>query len=165
MKKTLIALALLASMSSQAEVLHHGLPLAPFALTDHEGKPFVPQDLRGVRTLLYFGFTSCPDVCPAALSVLKVAQSQLPGVKVVFVTIDPKDSPEQLAAYAQRFGMRAASGDVVKLLASLGSKWDGADLNTHPATVFGIDSRGRWAAYWRFPQDAQQIVNEMHQVK
>jgi protein SCO1/2 len=83
----------------------------PFALTDQNGKRVTDKDFRGRYTLVFFGFTNCPDVCPSALQVMAAALDKL-GAKgqqltPVFITIDPeRDTPAQLAGYVKSFHSR-----------------------------------------------------------
>lgn len=84
----------------------------PFTLTDHHGRTVTDRDLRGGWTLLYFGYTSCPDVCPTELQTMAAALGMLPPdlaarVRPVFATIDPeRDTPERLASYVALFDPR-----------------------------------------------------------
>src|SRR5665213_4131965 len=76
--------------------------LGEFSLIDQNNAQFTAAQLRGAPTLVYFGFTHCPDVCPVTLlqlaQVLKTAM--VPGLRVVFITVDPaRDTPAQLAQY------------------------------------------------------------------
>ena len=81
----------------------------PFALVDQTGKPVTDKDFRGRYMLVFFGFTHCPDVCPAELQVMADALGQL-GPKAaeivpVFITLDPeRDTPEVVGAYVKNFG-------------------------------------------------------------
>jgi cytochrome oxidase Cu insertion factor (SCO1/SenC/PrrC family) len=83
----------------------------PFALTDQNGKRVTDKDFRGRYTLVFFGFTMCPDVCPSALQVMAAALDKL-GAKgqqltPVFITVDPeRDTPAQLAGYVKSFHPR-----------------------------------------------------------
>ena len=83
----------------------------PFALTDQDGKRVTDKDFRGRYTLVFFGFTMCPDVCPSALQVMAAALEKL-GAKgqqltPVFMTVDPeRDTPAQLAGYVKSFHPR-----------------------------------------------------------
>jgi protein SCO1/2 len=85
--------------------------LQGFHLVDHTGRPFDAEALRGRWSLLFFGFTHCPDVCPTTLATLARAQEQLrrvpaygPNGRVVFVSVDPeRDSPEVIAEYVTYF--------------------------------------------------------------
>ena len=92
-----------------------------FVLTDQDGRAFGPNDLRGKWSLLFFGFTHCPDVCPTTLYDLHQVKTRLEeqhGVsgdayQVVFVSIDPeRDTPEKLRDYVAYFdpSFRAATG-------------------------------------------------------
>ena len=87
-------------------------PTRDFTLHDQDGKIFHLKDHRGQIVLLFFGYTSCPDVCPTTLS--KVARiSKLLGslnqkLLTIFVTIDPKrDTAQKLKEYMQYFGINA----------------------------------------------------------
>lgn len=80
----------------------------PFTLTDHTGKRVTEKDFLGRYTLLFFGYTHCPDICPSALQVIAAALEKLgdkgKAVTPVFVTLDPeRDTPEKLASYIQSF--------------------------------------------------------------
>ncbi|MFF2805855.1 SCO family protein [Streptomyces sp. NPDC058000] len=73
------------------------------ALTDSDGKPYdLLEKTKGHPTLIYFGYTNCPDVCPTTMANIAVAVKQLPqaersDLRVVFVTSDPeRDTPAQL---------------------------------------------------------------------
>ena len=83
----------------------------PFSLIDHTGKRVTEKDFRGRHMLVFFGFTSCPDVCPAGLQVMTAALDRL-GAKAervtpLFITIDPeRDTPERLAQYVKSFHSR-----------------------------------------------------------
>lgn len=77
----------------------------PISLTDHTGRRVTEADFKGQPTVVYFGFTYCPDVCPAALSTLGAAYRILPEDAVrpqtLLITVDPeRDTPEALALYA-----------------------------------------------------------------
>ena len=82
-----------------------------FTLTDNTGKRVTDQDFRGKYTLVFFGFTSCPDICPAGLQLIAGALEKL-GTKAqritpIFISVDPqRDTPEKLAAYVKNFDTR-----------------------------------------------------------
>lgn len=83
----------------------------PFNLTDHNGHTVTDRDFRGRYMLVYFGYTFCPDVCPAGLQVMSAALDQLGAeadrVVPLFVSLDPaRDTPEKLAEYVKSFGPR-----------------------------------------------------------
>ena len=82
-----------------------------FTLTDNTGKRVTDQDFHGKYTLVFFGFTSCPDICPAGLQLIAGALEKL-GTKAqritpIFISVDPqRDTPEKLAAYVKNFDPR-----------------------------------------------------------
>lgn len=85
-------------------------PAPDFTLTDTEGKPFPFREVTaGTVTLLFFGYTNCPDVCPVHMANIAAALHSLPDavarqVKVVFVTTDPeRDTPERIRAWLDHF--------------------------------------------------------------
>lgn len=98
--------------------------LPPFSLQQSDGTPLVAGELKGRWTLVYLGFTHCPDVCPTTLAQLAQAQKQwatLPGAtrpQVLFVSVDPeRDTPAVVGNYARRFAREtlAATGEVAAL--------------------------------------------------
>ena len=87
-----------------------------FALIDHTGAPRTQADFLGKHTLIYFGFTWCPDVCPSAMlimaDVVEDLQAQGKAVQPLFITVDPqRDTVEKLADYAAQIpGLVALTG-------------------------------------------------------
>ncbi|HEX8374992.1 MAG TPA: SCO family protein, partial [Geminicoccaceae bacterium] len=86
-----------------AAVGEPALPLfgGPFALVDQDGRPRRDTDFRGRHLLVYFGYTSCPDLCPLGLDTIVQALGLLgpraAGLQPVFVTVDPaRDTPAVL---------------------------------------------------------------------
>lgn len=112
--------------------LPHPVALPPQTFTDTAGKPY---DLRtrdaGKITLLYFGYTHCPDICPTTMADLSVARNQLPPtlrvkVRVVFVTVDPRrDTSPVIRTWLNHFstsfvGLRAPINTVAAAQKSVG---------------------------------------------
>jgi len=88
-------------------------PKPNFVLTDTEGRPFAFREAtEGTMTLLFFGYTNCPDVCPVHMANIAAALHKLPDavarqVTVVFVTTDPeRDTPAQIRAWLDHFDTR-----------------------------------------------------------
>lgn len=88
----------------------HARAIAPFALQQSDGTALEPADLQGHWSLVFLGFTHCPDVCPTTLGQLAQAQKtweSIPAAKrprVVFVSVDPeRDSPAKTGEYAAYF--------------------------------------------------------------
>lgn len=76
----------------------------PISLIDHTGARVTEENYKGAPTVIYFGFTYCPDVCPAALSTLGAAYRRLPEgeamPQTLLISVDPqRDTPEALASY------------------------------------------------------------------
>jgi protein SCO1/2 len=73
----------------------------------HQGKPFKLSELKGQPVILYFGYSSCPDVCPVGLAVIRdvlKSAEEFSSIKALFVTVDPqRDTPEVLQEYTQFF--------------------------------------------------------------
>ncbi|GAA5892021.1 hypothetical protein JCM5296_004667 [Sporobolomyces johnsonii] len=97
----------------------------PFVLTDHNGKPFSDQDLLGKWSMVYFGFTNCPDICPEELDkmtevVNSIAESHKVDILPVFITCDPaRDNVEAVKTYVKDFhpslvGLTGSYDDIKK---------------------------------------------------
>jgi protein SCO1/2 len=81
--------------------------IAPFALTDHTGRPFGNAELAAAPSLVFFGFTHCPDICPTtlALSARLRQETALQNLRVLFITVDPgRDDQMALQRYVNAFG-------------------------------------------------------------
>lgn len=83
----------------------------PFTLVDQHGKTVTDRDFRGRHMLVFFGFTHCPDICPAELQVISASLDDLgpeaEKVVPIFITLDPeRDTPEIMADYVKNFGSR-----------------------------------------------------------
>jgi protein SCO1/2 len=83
-------------------------PIADFELTDQNGRPRTLTSLRGAPTLIFFGFTHCPDICPAALTKLKLLHESgggaLRGARVVMISVDgERDTPAVMKKYLASF--------------------------------------------------------------
>lgn len=80
-----------------------------FSLTTQSGKQFTEANLKGRYSLIFFGFSNCPDMCPTALATITEALNSLPEavskeIQPVFITVDPeRDTVEQLAEYSKNF--------------------------------------------------------------
>src|SRR5690606_35411137 len=119
---------------------------ADFRLTDHTGRTVSLSDYRGKGVLLFFGYTTCPDVCPLTLTrldrVLSEMGSDAEDVRVLLVTVDPEnDTPATLARYVGRFGpgFTGLTGEADVLKAILKSYYAYAEPATAP-TYPGVES-------------------------
>jgi protein SCO1/2 len=153
--------------------------LAPFELTDHHGQPFTRERLEGHWTLLYFGFTSCPDICPVTLSVLAQAEQALrtlgggelaEGYHVVLVTVDPeKDDAATLGKYVEAFsprfvGVTGTREEIAELATQLNVAFmkvptpDGGYTVDHTGNIVIVNPRGHYHAFVRVPHERDKIV-------
>jgi protein SCO1 len=165
-------------MLSQNSVALQGGTLLPapreldrFELTDLDGKPFGPAQLAGSPGLLFLGFTYCPDVCPTTLATLRdvLAAAPVPGLRVLFVTVDPeRDDAATLARYLAAFdsrfvGLRGEQAALAPFLRTLGAIAvrqplpGGSYTMDHTATLYLLDRRGRLAAVFSPPFDAATL--------
>ncbi|MGH8232204.1 MAG: SCO family protein, partial [Steroidobacteraceae bacterium] len=139
---------------------------------------FSRASLRGHPTLLFFGFTNCPDVCPTTLATLTQVQrsAPLPGTRVLFITIDPeRDSAANLQVYLGAFsnsflGARGSAAELAPLLRSLGAIAvrqnlpDGSYTMDHSATLYLLDSDARLVAVFSPPFSAPKLSADLHRV-
>jgi protein SCO1/2 len=153
-------------------------PVAEFHLQDVSGHDFGLQNLRGHPTLLFFGFTNCPDICPTTLATLAQAQrtDPLPGAQVVFVSIDPqRDSAANLSLYLGAFspnfigarGDQAALAPLLKSLDAIAERQalpDGTYTMDHSATLYLIDTHARLAAVFSPPFKTAQLTADLHRI-
>ena len=136
--------------------------IAPFTLTDHLGKRRDWSTFAGTPTLVFFGFTNCPDICPTTLqklAQLKTSHSAaLQGVQVVLISVDgERDTPavmsEYLASFSKDFiGLTGPAAEVREIALRFSAPFfkdppkDGAYVVQHSSRLYAIDRRGRLRA-------------------
>ena len=135
----------------------------PFRLQTADGREVTDADFRGKWMVVYFGYTSCPDVCPTGLQTIANALDTLgPEAKrraaVLFVTVDPeRDSPKALQDYVSAFDAPitglggspeqvAAMAKAYRVYYAKHPKADGAYDMDHSSIIYVMDPRGRFAA-------------------
>jgi protein SCO1 len=141
-------------------------PLPAFTLTDHNGETYDTERLKGRWTLVFFGYTHCPDVCPTTLSTLALAAKTLretldgQSLQMTFVSIDPKrDTQERLAQYVPYFdseflGVTGAAAELDKLVSALGAIYvlgtpdstTGIYTVDHSSRLLLVDPQARFTA-------------------
>jgi protein SCO1 len=145
--------------------------ISEFTMTDHLGNPVGLSNLKGGWSLLFFGFTTCPDICPTTLSVLNDAVSGLEEPPaIVMVSVDPeRDTPERLAQYVPAFnpdfvGYTGTFEETVKLAEQLNIAFGkvpgdlpGSYLVDHSASLVVIDPDGRYAGFIKAPHNSSNI--------
>ncbi|WP_418789251.1 SCO family protein [Paraburkholderia pallida] len=136
------------------------LPDLTFALTADTGKPITGADLHGDTTLVYFGYTHCPDVCPETMArLMQVIEKLGPDaqhVRILFISVDPaRDTPQALHAYVGAFDAEHALGltGTDAQIESLAKRYrvayqmekrdpDGSYEVTHSSAVYVFDAQG-----------------------
>jgi len=154
-------------------------PAPEIELTRSDGSRFRLSEMRGDVVLLFFGYTSCPDVCPTTLAELNLALSKLDQadaarVKVLFVTVDPeRDTPERAQEYVGRFN--ASFIGLSGSQAELESVWQGYGVYReivngasaagyvvdHTARVMLIDPQGNMRVSFGFDMPVEDIVHDL----
>jgi protein SCO1 len=147
----------------------------PFALTDQNGVVRHDSDFRGKLMLIYFGYTYCPDACPAALTVMTSALDELgetaKDVQPIFITVDPeRDTVAQMKSYASNFHPRllALTGSVAETTASAHAyrvffekvKPEGSSdyLVDHSSLTFLMGRDGKFLTYFGPEVTADQMA-------
>ena len=145
-----------------------------FSLIDHAGAPFTADRLEGHWTLLFFGFTHCPDICPTTLSDLAELKQQLQGTEadetvVVMLSVDPaRDTPERLSQYVPYFhpdflGITGAFESILSVTQRLNAPFrkviasDGSYQMEHSANVALMNPRGDYHGFFRAPLDIPKM--------
>ncbi len=177
--------ALLARMLAHPSVtietgtwLPESRPVGALHLTDVAGQSFSERSLIGHASLVFFGFTYCPDLCPTTLSTLAQLERDppIPGLQVLFITVDPeRDSAaalrQYLAAFSPEFvGLRPQPADLPPLLRDFGAIAervtlpDGSYTVDHSATLYLLDKRGRIAAIFSPPFTAAGLHADLARI-
>jgi len=155
-------------------------PLAPeIELTRSDGSSFRLSEMRGNVVLVFFGYTTCPDVCPTTMAELKLAMAELneaeaAQVKVLFVTVDPeRDTPERMQEYVERFnpafiGLSGAQADLEKIWQAYGVYRETVQgtsaagyLVDHTARVTLIDQQGNMRISFGFDTPVEDVVHDL----
>jgi protein SCO1/2 len=150
-------------------------PVIDFQLTDASGRAFTRHELAGAPTLVFFGFTHCPDVCPTTL--LKLAQvrrrAAIAGLRVLFVSVDPqRDTPTVLSTYVHAFDAQfeGITGDpqtIARLAANFGVAVNRVELPggdytmDHSAVVFVLDDAAHIVAIFTPPFDVAALSADL----
>lgn len=157
-------------------------PLPAFELTADDGSRFDRARLLGRYTLVFFGFTNCPDLCPTTLAELARAErllADLPAARrpqVVMVSVDPaRDTPELLHRYVPHFdpafvGLTGEDRAIGELARALGAAYqrgpvqDGSYAVDHTAALFLVDPQARLAAVFPTPHVAATIAADYRRI-
>lgn len=167
------------AMPRHATVLPEPKSLPEFSLVDDRGRAFGRDSLNGRYSLLFFGFTNCPDICPATLAQLSAARSRVLAQggggfpEVILISVDPeRDTPAAMADYVARFGdgvtgVTGSREEIGKLAKSLGiyvrqsgSQHGGHDVQ-HTAAVMLINKSAELQAVFGAPHSIDSFVTDI----
>jgi len=151
--------------------------IKPFELTDHQGKAFTKEQLKDKWSWVFFGYTSCPDVCPTTLQELNFVYDDLKAIadnQVLLVSVDPKrDSQEKLSQYIAYFNaeFKALSADhsvlfpfarnmgLMYAITGTGDENEAPEsyLVDHSASIVLINPEGKIAAIFKPRQEIGKL--------
>jgi protein SCO1/2 len=170
------------STLTTATLLQPPRPIEQIALIDHDGQPFDLARLEGHWTLLFFGFTNCPDVCPATLTILTQVEKHLQHLpeaqqpQIVLASVDPqRDTPEHLKKYVSYFspnflGVTGTKESVEAFTQALyvpvaiQQLPNGGYTVDHSAAIFLVDPDGAMHAIFSTPHDAGKIAADYQRI-
>jgi protein SCO1/2 len=144
----------------------------PLELTDQAGQPFSLTSLRGHPVLVFFGYTHCPDVCPATVGTLNQVLAEAgDGARAVFISVDPdRDGPAAMATYLRYLptaytGLSGTPEEIAVNANRWGVKYAKVDEGSpdgyamsHTADVFLVDGAGRLRGRYPFGTEAAPIT-------
>ena len=149
----------------------------PFQLTDQSGAVVTEQSLQGRPTLIFFGFTHCPDVCPTSLfeisEVLRAMGKDADSVNAYFISVDPeRDNPATMKDYLSSFDphLKGLTGDP-EVLAKVLTEYrvyakkvplkDGDYTMDHTALVYLMDRNGRFVAPFNLKRTPEEAAADL----
>ena len=152
--------------------------LPALTLTDEQGAPQALDQLKGRWTLLFFGYTFCPDICPTTLAELRQLRARLPAellerYRVVMVSVDPqRDTPEQLRQYlgfynAGYSGLTGELADIQKLATAVSIPFIPGDTSKerytvdHSGNLAIIGPDGRQRGFIRAPLNVDKLAAQL----
>lgn len=148
----------------------------PFTLTSDKGQPITEAALKGHPTLVFFGYTHCPDVCPATLAEISAVFKALgpdPRARALFVTVDPaRDTVPVMKDYMSSFDPRITGvtgtpeqikeiENAYKVYAKAGPQQDGAYTMDHTAVTYLMDKTGAFVGAFNLDRPAKDAAAEL----
>lgn len=178
---TAVLLATLPSGGGAPTMQQSGKALigGPFSLLDPTGKRVTEKDFAGKPMLVYFGFTHCPDVCPAGLQVIAAALDLLDDkakdVTPVFITVDPeRDTPELLGKYVASFhkgivGLSGSPEDIAAVTKAyrvyakkVPDETNPGEYNVdHSSFMYLMDGKGDYMRHFPHSVDAKDLADAL----
>ena len=151
--------------------------LPEFALVDHAGQAWTRRNLADTWSLLFFGYTHCPDICPITLATMAASVDAIAALggeapQVIFVSVDPeRDNPEHLGDYVTEFrdeflGVTGSHEELRKLTRALGVVYardsdDPAYLVEHSAALLLVNPKGELQAVFGPPHAPDAIARDI----
>lgn len=150
-----------------------------FSLTAHDGQTFRLQDLRGKAVLMFFGYTSCPDMCPLTMSRIASARAVLGGdadrVATLFVSVDPnRDTPAVLKEYVGSFalpvtGLTGTDEELATVAVAYQAQYQmvaasPSYLMNHTTSVFLIDPQGQLRGLFAYNENPETLAAALRAV-
>ncbi|MCK1738718.1 SCO family protein [Bradyrhizobium sp. 138] len=149
----------------------------PFQLTDQNGKAVTDKSLKGKPTLIFFGYTHCPDVCPTSLfeisEVLRAMGKDADKVNAIFISVDPeRDTPATIKEYLSSFdphlaGLSGDPAETAKVITSyrvyakkVPTK-DGDYTMDHTALVYLMDREGRFVSPFNLKRTPEEAAADL----
>ena len=149
----------------------------PFQLTDQHGKAVTDKNLKGKPTLIFFGYTHCPDVCPTSLfemsEVLRAMGKDADKVNAVFISVDPeRDTPATMKDYLSSFdphleGLSGDPAETAKVITSyrvyakkVPTK-DGDYTMDHTALIYLMDRDGRFVSPFNLKRTPDEAATDL----
>ncbi len=159
----------------------NSVPMPEINLTTHDGQPFGNTNLKGRWQLIFFGFTNCPDICPATLQQLALVQTALSesgeiAPRIILVSVDPeRDTPELLNRYISYFdadiiGVTGSLEETRKLTSTAGIFFDKSYLGEseytvdHSTVILVINESGAIHASFSAPHSIENLVTDIPRV-
>lgn len=167
------------AVPEDVSLLEPARPLPQVRLIDDAGEPFGLEQLRGQWSLLFFGFTHCPDICPNTLGILNSVHTRLqqsgqaPGLQMVFVSVDPRrDDPTALRQYVHYFDKDfvGVTGEIEQLKRLTGALYipfaytdnpDGGYTVEHSAALVLVNPQGQARAYFTPPHAPEKLAADL----
>jgi protein SCO1/2 len=162
----------------RGSLLDPAAPAPDFLLIDQNGQPFRLSDQEGSVVAIFFGYTSCPDVCPATLALFKQVRESLgpaaERARFVFITIDPvRDTPDHILDHLARIdpdiiGLTGSEEELEQVWAAYGvyraeqpAQGAAGVLFDHSARVYVVDQRGDLRMSYTFGVTVDEIADDM----
>ena len=158
--------------------------LVDFELRDQNSQPFGVQQLKGKWSLLFFGYTHCPDICPVSLQAMAEMMEAIDDkhlrdrIQVTFISVDPdRDSPALLKSYVEDFnpsflGASVTLPELKKLTASIGiahklektSNDQASYLVSHSGNIILLNPQAEFSGFFSAPHDALALARDMTKI-